>query len=222
VRIGLFGGTFDPIHWGHLRSAEEVCETFYLDRVYFIPASIPPHKRGQTTTLARDRLQMVRLAVAKNPRFAVSTVEIERPGVSFSIDTIGEFAARLHKGDELFFIIGLDAFREIGSWKDFRDIFLLCNFIVTSRPGSKEIDPLRGTGVAVRKLFCYDQKHKNYRHRSGTRIHFIELTDIAISASEIRALVYGSKSIRYLLPSSVEKYIRKRGLYRAARNGTLS
>jgi len=128
----------------------------------------------------------------------------------------------LPKGGQIFFIIGLDAFREIGSWKDFRDIFLLCNFIVTSRPGSKEIDPLRGTGVAVRKLFCYDQKHKNYRHRSGTRIHFIELTDIAISASEIRALVYGSKSIRYLLPSSVEKYIRKRGLYRAARNGTLS
>src|ERR1700752_3245969 len=96
MKIGLFGGTFDPIHWGHLRSAEEVCETFRLDRVYFIPASIPPHKRGQTTTLARDRLQMVRLAVAKNPRFAVSTVEISRPGVSFSVDTIREFDSQLH------------------------------------------------------------------------------------------------------------------------------
>jgi len=222
VRIGLFGGTFDPIHWGHLRSAEEVCETFRLDRVYFIPASIPPHKRGQTTTLARDRLQMVRLAVAKNPRFAVSTVEISRPGVSFSIDTIREFDSQLHKSDSLFFIIGLDAFREIGSWKHFREIFPLCNFIVTSRPGSKESDPLRGTGVAVRKLFCYDSSNRNYRHESGNRIHFIELTDIAISASEIRALVHDGKSIRYLLPSSVEKYIRKRGLYRTAGNGALS
>ena len=82
MKIGIFGGTFDPIHWGHLRSAEEVSETFGLDRVFFIPASIPPHKRGQTRTPARDRLNMVRLAVARNPRFAVSTIELTRPGVS--------------------------------------------------------------------------------------------------------------------------------------------
>ena len=160
MKIGLFGGTFDPIHWGHLRSAEEVGETFRLDRVYFIPASLPPHKRGQTTTPARDRLQMVRLAVARNPRFSVSTVELARPGVSYSIDTIREFAAKLRKADSLYFIIGLDAFREIGTWKDFAEIFSLCNFIVTSRPGSKENDPLKGTGVAVKKLFCYDFKQQ--------------------------------------------------------------
>src|SRR5688500_20354298 len=88
MKIGLFGGTFDPIHWGHLRSAEEVSETFGLDRVYFIPAAVPPHKRGQTTTPARDRLQMVRLAVAKNPTLSVSTAEISGAGVSYSIDTI--------------------------------------------------------------------------------------------------------------------------------------
>ncbi len=88
MKIGLFGGTFDPIHWGHLRSAEEVSETFALDRVYFVPASIPPHKRGQTTTPASDRLQMVRLAVARNPRFSTSTMEMSRLGVSYSIDTI--------------------------------------------------------------------------------------------------------------------------------------
>ncbi len=94
MKIGLFGGTFDPIHWGHLRSAEEVSETFGLDRLYFVPTSIPPHKRGQTTTPASDRLQMVRLAVARNPRFSVSTAEISRAGVSYSIDTIRAFAAR--------------------------------------------------------------------------------------------------------------------------------
>ena len=216
MKIGLFGGTFDPIHWGHLRSAEEVSETFGLDRVYFIPAALPPHKRGQTTTPARDRLQMVRLAVAKNPRFQVSTAEISRAGVSYSIDTIREFAAKKQRGDVLYFIIGLDAFREIGTWKNFTEIFPLCNFIVTSRPGSKESDPLKGTGVAVKKLFCYDFKRRNYRHGSGTRIFFDELTDIAISASEIRALVKEGKSIRYLVPAEVERYIKRRGLYSSA------
>lgn len=213
MKIGLFGGTFDPIHWGHLRSAEEVAETYQLDRVYFIPASIPPFKRAQTSTPPADRLQMVRLAVARNPRFRASTVEISRPGVSYSIDTVRYFAARKRPEDELYFIIGLDAFREIAKWKDFTEIFLLCNFIVTSRPGSKESDPLKGTGVAVKKLFCYDFRGRNYRHRSGTRIFFIELTDIAISASEIRALVRRGKSIRYLVPSVVEKYIKQRHLY---------
>lgn len=217
MKIGIFGGTFDPIHWGHLRSAEEVGETYRLDRVFLIPASMPPHKSGRTTTPARDRLQMVRLAVARNPRFTVSTVELTRPGLSYSIDTIREFSCKLKKGDSLYFIIGLDAFREIGTWKDFQEIFSLCNFIVTSRPGSKENDPLKGTGVAVKKLFCYDFKRKNYRHRSGTRIYFIELTDIAISASEIRALVRQGKSIRYLVPSAVEKFIKRRGLYGSRR-----
>jgi nicotinate-nucleotide adenylyltransferase len=217
MKIGLFGGTFDPIHWGHLRSAEEVSETFALDRVYFVPASVPPHKRGQTTTPASDRLQMVRLAVARNPRFSTSTIEMSRLGVSYSIDTIRQYAAKKRRGDSLYFIIGLDAFREIGTWKDFAEIFPLCNFIVTSRPGSKDDDPLRGTGIAVKKLFCYDFHRKNYRHRSGTRIFFIELTDIAISASEIRALVKQGKSIRYLVPSVVEKYIKRHGLYDSRR-----
>ena len=219
MKIGLFGGTFDPIHWGHLRSAEEVSETFGLDRVYFIPAAVPPHKRGQTATPARDRLQMVRLAVAKNPKFSVSTAEISRAGVSYSIDTVREFAATLDKNDALYFIIGLDAFREIGTWKDFAAIFPLCNFIVTSRPGSKEKDPLKGTGIAVKKLFCYDSERKDYRHKSGTRVYFDELTDIAISASEIRALVKEGKSIRYLVPPKVEGYIKRRALYNNGRNG---
>jgi nicotinate-nucleotide adenylyltransferase len=217
MKIGLFGGTFDPIHWGHLRSAEEVAETFRLDRLYFVPASIPPHKRGQTTTPAEDRLQMVRRAVAGNARFAVSTIEIQRAGVSYSIDTIRAFHAKKREGDSLYFIIGLDAFCEIATWKDYAEIFPLCNFIVTSRPGSKENDPLKGTGIAVKKLFCYDFKQENYRHRSGTRILFIELTDIAISASEIRTLVKQGKSIRYLVPAAVENYIRRRGLYAGSR-----
>jgi nicotinate-nucleotide adenylyltransferase len=214
MKIGLFGGTFDPIHWGHLRSAEEVSETFSLDRVFFVPASIPPHKRGQTTTPVKHRLRMVRLAVARNRRFAVSTAEITRPGISYSIDTLRHFARKLRKADSLYFIVGLDAFREIGTWKDFAELFSLATFIVTSRPGTKDRNLLRGTGVAVKRLFCYDPKEGCYRHRSGSRLLFIELTDIAISASEIRNLVKRGQSIRYLVPSSVENYIKKTGLYR--------
>lgn len=219
MNIGLFGGTFDPIHWGHLRSAEEVCEAFSLARVLFIPTSKPPHKRGQTTTPARDRLAMVRLAVADHPRFAVSTVEIRRPGISYSIDTLRDFTSGSRGKKSYSFILGLDAFREIDSWKEFEELFSLCNFIVTSRPGSRDSNPLQGVSVAVRRLFCYDFHKKVYRHRSGTTLHFLKLTDFAISASDIRAKVNQGKSIRYLVPAAVEAYIKKRGLYRGHEEG---
>jgi nicotinate-nucleotide adenylyltransferase len=214
MRIGLFGGTFDPIHWGHLRSAEEVREAFALDRIFFIPTAKPPHKRGQTKTSARDRLAMVRLALASNPNFGVSTVEINRPGVSYSVDTLRYFAARKRSNDTYYFILGLDAFREIESWKNFKQVFPLCNFIVTSRPGSRKSNLLSGISIAVRKLFCYDVKEKNYRHRSGNTLHFLQLTDFAVSASDIRARVRRGKSIRYLVPHAVEEYIGNRRLYR--------
>jgi len=219
MRIGLFGGTFDPIHWGHLRSAEEVREAYALDRILFIPTSKPPHKSGQTKTSARDRLSMVRLAVARNPNFKVSTVEINRPGVSYSIDTLRYFAARNRGKHSYHFILGLDAFREIGSWKNFEKVFPLCNFIVTSRPGSSKSHLLSGVSVAVRKLFCYDREEKNYRHRSGNTLHFLQLTDFAVSASDIRSRVRQGKSIRYLVPTAVADYIKKRRLYRELSGG---
>ena len=216
MKIGLFGGTFDPIHWGHLRSAEEVREAFGLDRILFIPVAIPPHKSKNEATPARDRLKMVRLAIAKNPGFAASSVEVDRRGKSYSIDTLRYFAARQKKGDALYFILGLDAFKDIGSWKDFEKIFPLCRLIVTSRPGWGNSLALRDIPIAARKLFCYDPKIKSFRHKSGTHLHTIKLTDIAISASEIRARVRNRKSIRYLVPSEVGAYIKRRGLYRGA------
>jgi nicotinate-nucleotide adenylyltransferase len=219
MRIGLFGGTFDPIHWGHLRSAEEVREELALDRILFIPASIPPHKQDQTTAPARRRLEMVRLAVAKNSRFAVSMVEIGRPGPSYSIDTLRRLAEKSKGRDSYFFILGLDAFRDIALWKDFKRLFAFCDFVVTSRPGDASANPLQRTPVAVRKLFCYDFKQRVYRHRSGTYLHFVKLTDIAISASEIRRRVSAGRSIRYLVPLKVEAYIYKHGLYRDREEG---
>ena len=213
MKIGLFGGTFDPIHWGHLRSAEEVREAFRLDRILFIPASIPPLKIKAQTTAAADRLKMARLAIAKNSGFAVSGVELSRPGKSYTIDTLHYFAGK-RPGDSLYFILGMDAFSEIGMWKDFQGLFPFSHFIVTSRPECGELLRLGDLPVAARISFCYDPKKNAYRHRSGTRLHFFQLTDIAISASDIRARVEAGKSIRYLVPPAVEGYIKRRGLYR--------
>jgi nicotinate-nucleotide adenylyltransferase len=159
---------------------------------------------------------MVRLAIAKNPAFGASSVEIDRPGNSYSVDTLRYFAGRQKKGDALYFILGRDAFKDIGSWKEFREIFPLCDLIVTSRPGCGAALALRDIPIAARKLFCYDPRTKSFRHKSGTYLHTIELTDIAISASEIRARVKNGKSIRYLVPAEVEAYIGRKGLYRGA------
>lgn len=215
MRIGLFGGTFDPIHFGHLRSAEEVREAFRLDRVVFIPTSIQPLKRSSASA-ANDRLTMARLATADNRAFAVSDIEVRRPGKSFTIDSLRAFAARRPKA-EVFFIIGMDAFREIGRWKDFKELFSLSNFIVTSRPGSRGRTGRAAIPVAARNAFWYDRARGTFRHESGNRIYFLKLTDIAISASEIRERVKRGKSIRYLVPAKVERYIGRRGLYRTSR-----
>ncbi len=219
MKIGLFGGTFDPIHWGHLRSAEEVRETFSLDRILFIPASQPPLKEKQPAASGQDRMEMVRLAIAKNPCFGVSTVEISRPGKSYSIDTIRHFARKQSPENSLYFILGLDAFRQIGSWKDFREIFPLCHLIVTSRPGCAEPLSLRRMPVAIRRLFCYDRKKEAYRHTSGTYLFFLKITDISISASETRGRLREGRSIRYLVPLEVESYIKRKGLYRGQQEG---
>lgn len=213
MKLGLFGGTFDPIHWGHLRSAEEVREALGLDRVLFIPASLPPLKTKIKTAPAADRLKMVRLAIAGNPAFAVSSVELSRPGKSFTIDTLRYFAAQ-GGGDSLYFILGIDAFLEIGKWKNFAALFALAHFVVTTRPGLPALKRLGDIPVAARKSFCYDSRENVFRHASGTRLHFVRLTDLAIAASDIRARSRSGKSIRYLVPPAVERYIKEKELYR--------
>ncbi|MGH7831011.1 MAG: nicotinate-nucleotide adenylyltransferase, partial [Candidatus Binatia bacterium] len=208
MRIGLFGGTFDPIHWGHLRSAEEVREAFSLDRVLFVPASEPPLKRKKPATTARQRLAMVRLAIAGNRAFGLSEVELSRPGKSYTIDTLRYFRRALPAKTGLYLMLGLDAFREFASWKDFREIFPLCHLVVTSRPGSGGALSLARMPVAVRRPFCYDPRKKAYHHESSTLLYFFQLTDIAISSSEIRRQLRRGRSIRYLVPSQVERYIK--------------
>ena len=210
MRIGLFGGTFNPIHCGHLRSAEDVRTAFRLDRIYFIPAARPPHKDSRDLAPAQDRFNMVRLAVEANPLFRASAAELERTGPSYAVDTIRSFV-RTDRSRDLFFIMGIDAFREIHSWKDYRAIPELCHIIVTSRPGT---DMSAGSfPVALKQVFWYDSELKLYRHRSHHTLVFHEITGLDISASTIRERVRRDGSISSLVPSAVERYVFEHALY---------
>jgi len=212
LRIGILGGTFNPIHIGHLRSAEEVCEARGLDRILFIPTATPPHKRKDAVVAAAHRLAMVKLAIAGNPRFRVSTIEIERRGRSYSVDTLRMLRAHMPAA-RFSFIMGADAFREITTWKDYRSIFALCDVIVTSRPPFEE-PPLRAAlPVAVRKEFCYRAAVRTLEHRTGNRIIFQRISDLEISASAIRHRLEHGLSVRYFVPISVHRYIARHRLY---------
>ena len=231
MKLGLFGGTFDPIHSGHLRSAQEVREAYTLDEVCFVPCGVPPHRNATPGAAAHHRLEMVRLAVADNPGLGVSDVEITRPGASYSIDTVRYFSARLGPRDALYLILGLDAFLLIGSWKDWRELLALTHIIVTSRPGFGGELPYDKIPVVVREAFCYDPLNfegrldfegtlhfdgtvrSGFRNEFGREILFKRLTDVSVSASAIRELLGKGKSIRDLVPSEVRRYVKDHHLY---------
>ena len=211
-RIGIFGGTFDPIHFGHLRAAEEACEQVGLDTVLFIPAADPPHKTRRITAAAH-RVAMARLATAGNPAFRVSTIEIERGGRSYTVDTLRGLRERVPRSAVLNLLLGLDAFRDIGTWKDYRTLFALADLIVWSRPPHTIDAPLHLLPVAARRDFCYGHNDKTLRHRTGTHIRFVTVTALDVSASDIRLRLQRGRSIRYLVPSSVERYLSRHRLY---------
>jgi nicotinate-nucleotide adenylyltransferase len=216
MRIGILGGTFNPIHLAHLRSAEEVREGQQLDRIIFVPSATPPHKSGNVLAAAAHRLAMVRLAIRGNRSFRVSTLEIDRRGRSYSVDTLRALHGRA-PGTQFFFILGMDAFREISTWKDYRSIFALCNLVVTSRPAYDDAPLLSTLPVAVRAEFCYCQRTKRLEHRTGNRIIFQRISDLDISASTIRHRLHRGLSIRYLVPAAVERYILQHRLYAGRR-----
>ena len=225
MKLGLFGGTFDPVHSGHLKSAQEVREAYALDEVCFVPCGVPPHRNATPGAAAHHRLEMVRLAVADNPGLSVSDLEVMRPGASYSIDTVRHFAARLAPGDALYLILGLDAFLLIGSWKDWRELLALTHVIVTSRPGFGGELPYDKIPVVVREAFCYDPLdfegtlhfdgtvRSGFRNEFGREILFKRLTDVSVSASAIRELLGKGKSIRDLVPSEVRRYVKDHHLY---------
>lgn len=213
MRTGILGGTFNPIHLAHLRVAEEVREACALDRVLFIPAALPPHKRTAEGVSFAHRMAMVEEAIAGNPAFAVSDIESRRPGKSYSVHTL-EILHHEFPGDAFFFIIGMDSFRDLSTWRDYRRLFELTNIAVASRPGILAENPLDFLPVALQGEFKYDKDFKKLHHRCGTEVIFLEETFLDVSSTRIRRLVAEGRSIRYLVPGAVEAYIQKHGLYR--------
>ncbi|PLX83542.1 MAG: nicotinate (nicotinamide) nucleotide adenylyltransferase, partial [Desulfuromonas sp.] len=174
-RIGILGGTFNPIHLAHLRIAEEVREACVLDQVIFIPAADPPHKPIADGVAFGHRLAMVEAAIAGQTSFAVSDLEARRYGKSFSVDTL-EILRQQNLTDQLFFIIGLDSYRDIASWKEYPRLFRLANLVVTTRPGVHIKDPLDVLPVAMRGEFCYSAAARSFRHSSGHMLIFLQET----------------------------------------------
>ena len=213
-RLGIFGGTFNPIHLAHLRLAEEARERCRLDQVLFLPTADPPHKALPDESPAfADRLAMVAAAIAGNPAFRVSALEGERPGKNYSVQILERLHA-LYPLGEFFFIIGMDSFRDLAAWHDYRRLFPLTNLVVTRRPGVVEDDLQELLPVAIRSEFCYDPTGKFLTHVSGTRVIFLEETFLDISSTHIRQLLLSGRSVRYLLPTAVADYIEQHALYR--------
>ena len=212
-RLGLFGGTFNPIHYGHLRSAEEVCESLGLTRLWFIPASHPPHKATRSVTSFEVRLELTRLAVGDHPVMSVSDLEGRRPGRSYSIETLRQIRLEMGPTWELYFILGLDAALEIGTWKDYQDLFTLSHFVVLDRPGYDRRFLEEVLLTEVHPHFRPLEGEPGFQHPSGHKIVSQATTLMDISGTTIRNLVRQGRSIRYLLPEAVRRYIITHRLY---------
>lgn len=225
-RVGVLGGTFDPVHNGHLGIAAEARETFDLDRVLFVPANISPHKQQRTITAPHHRVNMLRLGIQSEPAFTVSEIEIERAGVSYTVDTLKTLET-LHPTADLFLIVGIDSFKDMGGWKNPRRLLECYNIIIGTRPGhalenlDALIDELSGGGYVAQAATARENKGggKNrlcYQHcRTGKILFFFEITPYDVSSSEIRRNVRYNKEIKNMLPPEVEHYIIKHQLYQA-------
>jgi len=200
-RVAVMGGTFDPIHYGHLVTAEAVRHEYNIDRVIFIPTGRPAYKRADSVTHSEHRYLMTVLATVMNPSFRVSRMEIDREGQTYTIDTIKQLKAMCAPGTKIYFITGADAVHQILSWKDADELLTLCSFIAVTRPGYNP-------AVLREQVQAIKQKYE-------TRLHFLEVPALAISSSDIRARVGMGKPVTYLLPEEVERYIKKSGLYRS-------
>jgi nicotinate-nucleotide adenylyltransferase len=212
-RLGLFGGTFNPMHYGHLRSAEEVCEALGLTRLWFIPAGHPPHKTAREITPFEVRLEMSRLAVGDHPVISVSDLEGRRPGRSYSIETLQQIHREMGPTWELYFILGLDAILEISTWKDYQDLFTLSHFVVLDRPGYSRQRLEEVLLGEVHPLFRPLTEPRGFLHPGGHKVILQQTTLMDISGTAIREMVRHGRSIRYLLPEPVREYIITNKLY---------
>jgi nicotinate-nucleotide adenylyltransferase len=191
-RIGVMGGTFDPIHHGHLVAASEVTQVFALDEVVFVPTGQPWQKEDRQVSPSEDRYLMTVIATASNPRFSVSRIDIDRGGPTYTIDTLRDLRAERGDEAELFFITGADALEQIMSWQDVGELFKLAHFVGCTRPGHR----LTGHGLPE------------------DRVSLVEIPALAISSTNCRQRVAREEPIWYLVPDGIVQYIAKRRLYR--------
>jgi nicotinate-nucleotide adenylyltransferase len=191
-RLGVMGGTFDPIHHGHLVAASEVADVFSLDEVIFVPTGQPWQKEDRKVSAAEDRYLMTVIATASNPRFSVSRVDIDRPGETFTIDTLRDLRAERGPDAEFFFITGADALARMISWRDADELFAMAQFVGCTRPGHR---------LSLSDL-------------PADRVSLLEIPALAISSTECRERVRGGHPIWYLVPDGIVQYISKRELYR--------
>jgi nicotinate-nucleotide adenylyltransferase len=198
MRLGLFGGTFDPIHVGHLVLAEQCREACALDRVWFVVAGAPPHKKGERTPVA-DRLEMARIAVAGHPAFEVSEIEANRPGPHYSIETLAAVRAQRPK-DELFFLIGADSLADLPLWRQPDQIARIATIVAVNRPG---IDP-----EVTATLPDFGP--------GAFPIRVVNIPPLGVASHDLRRRLMEGRSVRYLIPRGVEAYIEANGLYRPA------
>jgi len=205
-RVGILGGTFDPIHYGHLLIAEQVREALRLDRVLFVPAAVPPHKLDELISPALDRAAMVELAIADNPSFTICEMELRRAGPSYTVDTLAELATeavRQGVDRELHFILSAEALAQFKSWREPARLLALARLAVVGRPGAPT--PARGRLAALLPGGA----------ASLGRVECVDTLPVAHSASDVRARAGAGRSIRYLVPPAVEAYIRDHRLYRS-------
>ncbi|KAA8737481.1 nicotinate-nucleotide adenylyltransferase [Corynebacterium tuscaniense] len=193
-RIGIMGGTFDPIHNGHLVAASEVADIFQLDEVVFVPTGQPWQKAGKKVSDAEDRYLMTVIATASNPRFNVSRVDIDRPGATYTVDTLRDMRQKYPK-DDLFFITGADALASIMSWHDWEAMFDLAEFVGVTRPG-------------------YELAEDMLPVEHQERTHLIEIPAMAISSTNCRERAAAGRPVWYLVPDGVVQYIAKNKMYR--------
>lgn len=199
-RIGIMGGTFDPIHYGHLVAAEVARAEFNLDKVIFIPAGNPPHKQQKSISDAEHRYLMTALAIASNPNFEVSRMEVDKKELTYTIDTVKELQGEYGEATDIYFITGADAMLELLTWYKIEELLTLCRFIAVTRPGFDKKD--------------LEQKIREISSKYNGEVVCIEVPLLAISSTDIRERSLGGKPIKYLLPEAVEEYIVKNGLYK--------
>jgi nicotinate-nucleotide adenylyltransferase len=219
-RTGLFGGTFNPIHSGHIQVIQEVKNGFGLDKIIIIPSALPPHKAADRLVDAGDRMEMIRLSFSNHPDFAVSDVELKRSGPSYTIDTVRHFKSILPEDTELFLILGLDAFLEIDTWKSYKDLFLRIPFIVMSRSskggnqrvfGRKTVEDYLKSKIS--EGYNLSASRSSYIHKEKQPVFVFNVTPVDISSTKIRKLIKKGSSIKYLVPEIVEAFIKSKGLY---------